>query len=739
MFVASCVESGDEGKAVAGLRPQVIGHIEMAVGCGTLSRASGVAVQVRVGDPVCQSDAIETAADGRIGIRFIDGTLLHLSGSTRAVLNEFVCDSAGISHSALFEVTTGTFAFIAGDVAKPGCLGIDTPFGTIRGRAHSGGIGMLSLVALTFAVMKEVQAADPNVTFLDDGSITYKHLEHGSFELVTKEAVPRHILVEDPGETIVLRAQGSSIGVNQVANTATRMGELQDAQQDVLANLAKGLGPTGSSTPPSVDTLPVQPINFIQTMGSPPEQEPLPPLPSIINTVFEIIVASPQEPPPPPAPPPSPPTLTAVAGPTEIDTVAFDEFTATSGTFAASSSNSGATLTFGISEADLGNPVLGGATFDVSKAGSYGTLYLNSTTGAYTFVPDNGAINALTAPTTETFVITVSDGMLSASQTFTITINGTNDAAIISGAATGSVIESGDATSIVTGTLTATDVDNPPDSFTPVSSPTASDAGYGTFTMTADGTWTYTLNDADGAVQALNVGGTLTDTFTVTTEDGTPQVVTITIEGTNDAAIISGKTTGSVIEEGHHKCGTPTATGKLTAADVDNAPNSFTAVGTPTESDSGYGTFTMTADGKWTYTLDDDNCAVQALNAGGTLTDSFMVTTEDGTPQVVTITIEGTNDGHHHHHHHHHHHDHHDHHDHHHHHHHHHCDNFDWLAAGAGEESDPPYADKTSEGVTIAEGSDHDQPFDTSADNFNVVPDQSGGAVVVHVPHDLLV
>ena len=42
--------------------------------------------------------------------------------------------------------------------------------------------------------------------------------------------------------------------------------------------------------------------------------------------------------------------------------------------------------------------------------------------------------------------------------------------------------------------------------------------GYGTFTMTADGVWTYTLNDANCAVQALNVGGTLTDTFTVTTE-----------------------------------------------------------------------------------------------------------------------------------------------------------------------------------------------------------------------------
>ena len=113
---------------------------------------------------------------------------------------------------------------------------------------------MLSLAALTFSMMKEVQAADPNVTFLDDDSITYKDLEHGIFELVTKEAIPRHIIVEDPGETIVLNKRGSSVSVNQVANTATRMEELQAAQQDVLANYAKGLGPTGSSTPPFVES-----------------------------------------------------------------------------------------------------------------------------------------------------------------------------------------------------------------------------------------------------------------------------------------------------------------------------------------------------------------------------------------------------------------------------------------------------------------------------------------------------
>jgi VCBS repeat-containing protein len=287
-------------------------------------------------------------------------------------------------------------------------------------------------------------------------------------------------------------------------------------------------------------------------------------------------------------------------------------------------------------------------TYDVSKAGPYGTLYVNSTTGAYAFVPDSGAINALTEPTTTSFTVTVSDGTLAADQAFTIAINGVNDAAIISGVATGSAVEaSGVAnaalgTPTATGILTDTDVDNTPNTFTPDSSPSA--RGYGSFAMTAAGVWTYTLDETNSTVQALNIGGTLTDTFTVTTADGTAQMVTVTIHGANDAAVISGATTGAVIEAAFAKHGTPTATGTLTDTDVDDTPNSFTPVSSPIASAGGYGTYTMTADGVWSYALDDCNGAVQALNISDTQTDTFKVTTVDGTEQVVTVTIHGAND-----------------------------------------------------------------------------------------------
>ena len=130
-------------------------------------------------------------------------------------------------------------------------------------------------------------------------------------------------------------------------------------------------------------------------------------------------------------------------------------------------------------------------------------------------------------------------------------------------------------------------MDNPPDDWTAVATPTPGDNGFGTYTLTAAGVWTYTLDNSNAAVQALGTGATLTDTFTAITVDGTAQLVTVTIHGTDDAAVISGDITGAVLEAGGVANGTPgmpTATGDLDAADVDNPPD-WTPVGTPTPGD----------------------------------------------------------------------------------------------------------------------------------------------------------
>ena len=80
-------------------------------------------------------------------------------------------------------------------------------------------------------------------------------------------------------------------------------------------------------------------------------------------------------------------------------------------------------------------------------------------------------------------------------------------------------------------------MDNTANTFQVVNAGAASTSGYGTYAVTAGGVWTYTLNNSNATVQALNTSGTLTDTFTVLTTDGTSQVVTVTIAGTNDAPV----------------------------------------------------------------------------------------------------------------------------------------------------------------------------------------------------------
>ncbi|UTW44003.1 VCBS domain-containing protein [bacterium SCSIO 12844] len=68
---------------------------------------------------------------------------------------------------------------------------------------------------------------------------------------------------------------------------------------------------------------------------------------------------------------------------------------------------------------------------------------------------------------------------------------------------------------------------------------------YGDLTIEADGDWSYSADNSQSAIQALGDGDTLTDTITVTSDDGTTQDITITITGTNDDPTIGGDTTGA--------------------------------------------------------------------------------------------------------------------------------------------------------------------------------------------------
>ena len=229
------------------------------------------------------------------------------------------------------------------------------------------------------------------------------------------------------------------------------------------------------------------------------------------------------------------PTLSPVTGPTYTDTAASDTFNAVTGIFLAQDVDTGTTLTYGIDGGHADNTHSG---YDISRTDTYGTLYVNSTTGAYSFVPDNTTINALLAPTTEDFTVTVSDGSLSTHQTYSVTLNGANDTATVGGTTSGAVTEDNNVDPsghlIADGTLTVHDADTGQASFTAQSS-TAGSNGYGTFTLDAAGHWTYSVDNGLTDVQHLNNGDTLTDSFTAISADGSAsEVVTVTIHGVNE-------------------------------------------------------------------------------------------------------------------------------------------------------------------------------------------------------------
>ena len=116
-------------QAVQDSSSKPIGKVVTATGLVTIEHASAVVLQAnvsaqagqtKVGDLVYQGDVVQTGADGRVGINFADGTSFNLSSSARMVLNEFVYDPNGKSNSTLFNLTKGTFTFVAGNIAKTG-------------------------------------------------------------------------------------------------------------------------------------------------------------------------------------------------------------------------------------------------------------------------------------------------------------------------------------------------------------------------------------------------------------------------------------------------------------------------------------------------------------------------------------------------------------------------------------------------------------------------------------------
>ncbi|MEA5451518.1 Ig-like domain-containing protein [Leptolyngbya sp. CCNP1308] len=183
-----------------------------------------------------------------------------------------------------------------------------------------------------------------------------------------------------------------------------------------------------------------------------------------------------------------------------------------------------------------------------------------------------------------------------------------------------------------------TDPDGNPRSLTSFTNPTN-----GTVTRDDNGTPTNLTDDQLIYTPNANYNGS--DSFTYSISDGNggtaTATVNLTVNSVNDAASISGTATGAVTEDLNVVSGNLSATGSLTVADVDTGESKFKT--TVASANGNLGSLSITEAGAWSYSV--ANSAVQSLGAMATKTETFTVTSFDGTDtQDITVTINGVND-----------------------------------------------------------------------------------------------
>jgi titin len=115
------------------------------------------------------------------------------------------------------------------------------------------------------------------------------------------------------------------------------------------------------------------------------------------------------------------PSIAAMAAVTYTNTAAADTFATATGTIPGTDPE-GDTITYSIKDGVVGSTEIDGHTYTASKAGTYGTLYVDSASGARAFVPDAAAIDGRLTSHAETFTIVATANGLTGSRDLTVQV-----------------------------------------------------------------------------------------------------------------------------------------------------------------------------------------------------------------------------------------------------------------------------------------------------------------------------
>ncbi|MBW3697792.1 hypothetical protein EK599_19095 [Vibrio sp. T187] len=281
------------------------------------------------------------------------------------------------------------------------------------------------------------------------------------------------------------------------------------------------------------------------------------------------------------------------------------------------------------------------ASYQLAQAPESGTVVV-ANDGSYSFDATSDFDYLAEGEQTQvtfTYLTVDNEGLESEEQTVTITVLGTNDAAIIAGTDTGDVTEDTDDPQIsTTGQLTVFDVDGESEQIIDSDNVTTSLDNLGSLVIGANGAWEYTVQDS--LIQYLGEGETKQEEFTVYSIDGTEHVILVTITGVNDSAEISGDVIDQVIEDDDSP--TLVTNGQLVVQDIDGHDEEAFIPSTLSAPEGAIGQMTIDDNGEWEFALDND--LIQYLKDGETITQVYSVESNDGTEQSISIQIIGTND-----------------------------------------------------------------------------------------------
>jgi hypothetical protein len=114
-----------------------IGNVATLTGAASVVRNQNT-LPLKLKDDIYLNDVVTTFADSTVGITFNDETTFNLTAKASITIDDYIYEEGGQQNSALFDVTKGTVAFVASQVAKTGNMKIQTPTATLGIRGTTG-------------------------------------------------------------------------------------------------------------------------------------------------------------------------------------------------------------------------------------------------------------------------------------------------------------------------------------------------------------------------------------------------------------------------------------------------------------------------------------------------------------------------------------------------------------------------------------------------------------------------